>query len=375
MAVGTYALTSLDEALAYIGEDVSRDAFWIYYNGANSTATVEVQENKLVLTDSSTTEIDLTNASYDTLGELVTYINNSVTDWVAGLIYHSSASSTDLLVTGELNAKGSSNEQTLKIKDNYLIERLIDRASDLIERYCGRKLKSRSYTKEVYDGTGTERLILREYPVTQVSRVAIGRADAFSVKNTTTSTSAFVEVTDTKVILTADGSATELTISDYSTINDLITAIENETGWECSLVDSDFGSYQASEILVRPAMYCLDPDIAYIEIPDDYITDYHLETSTDEFYNPGILYYSGGFTAGHQNVFVWYTAGYTTIPYALEQACLELVKFKYDQSKRDSGLKSEKIGNVYSYTLADLKNALPDDLLSQLQLFRRVDIL
>jgi len=374
MAVGTYALTSLDEALAYIGENVSRDAFWIYYNGANSTATVEVQENKLVLTDSSTTEIDLTNASYDTLGELVTYINNSVTDWVAGLIYHSSASSADLIVTGELNAKGSSNEQTLKIKDNYLIERLIDRASDLIERYCGRKLKSRSYTKEVYDGTGTERLILREYPVTQVSRVAIGRADAFSVKNTTATTSAFVEVTDTKVILTADGSATELTISNYSTINDLITAIKNESGWTCSLVDSNFGSYQASEILVRPAMYCLDPDVAYIEIPDDYITDYFLKGGADEFYNPGILHYYGGFNAGHQNVFVWYTAGYTTIPYALEQACLELVKYKYDQSKRDSGVKSEKIGKVYSYTLADLENALPNELLSQLQLFKRVDI-
>jgi len=121
-------------------------------------------------------------------------------------------------------------------------------------------------------------------------------------------------------------------------------------------------------------MYCLAPDIAYIEIPDDYITDYHLEKGTDEFYNPGILYYYGGFNAGHQNVFVWYTAGYTTIPYALEQACLELVKFKYDQSKRDPGMKSEKIGGVYSYTLADLKNALPDELLSQLQLFRRIDI-
>lgn len=59
--------------------------------------------------------------------------------------------------------KISGNEQ-----DTFL-EGLVDSASGAIETFCGRKLKSRTYTDEKYDGDGTMSvLILKQYPVSMV---------------------------------------------------------------------------------------------------------------------------------------------------------------------------------------------------------------
>lgn len=50
-------------------------------------------------------------------------------------------------------------------KDN-LIKRKINDATERIEGYCQRRFKSTTYTDEVYDGTGYDSLLLRNYPVT-----------------------------------------------------------------------------------------------------------------------------------------------------------------------------------------------------------------
>ena len=53
-----------------------------------------------------------------------------------------------------------------------------------------------------------------------------------------------------------------------------------------------------------------------------------------------------------QNIFVDYTAGYTTVPDDLESACITLASSLYHSRERDEGLKSEKLGD-YSYTVAE----------------------
>ncbi|GAJ20728.1 unnamed protein product, partial [marine sediment metagenome] len=70
------------------------------------------------------------------------------------------------------------------------------------------------------------------------------------------------------------------------------------------------------------------------------------------------------FSQGFRNIFVSSVAGYPTIPDALKQICIELVKMKYGQRKNDPAMKSEKIGSVYAYTKKDLTDALPDDLIA-----------
>jgi len=368
----TIALTDVAGVLSYFGEAPATNAFWIYYTDSASTATVQVLNDYLILIHDAAEDANLNlNAdAYDTIGELVSYINSDVSGWTAGHICHSSEDSDDLLETGQLNALGESNKETLKIVPEYFIAELINRASDFLSRYCNRKFVSQTYTNEIYDGHGFNTLILEQYPVTQIISVGTGRANAFSVKNTTATTSAFLEITPTLIRLTVDGTETDLTRADSTTISDIITAIEDETGWDCTLSNSDFGSYKQAELLVRPAMHCLSPSQAYAEIVNDYLTDFHLETGTGEDRNFGTLYYPGIFTTGHQNVFISYVAGYSTIPYSLESICIELVKIKFEKTKINPMLKSETIGSVYKYTLQDVKG-LSLDMQEELSLFKK----
>lgn len=382
MALDTYALTTVDEIKAYLGGDLKENAFWVYFSDPASTATAEVHNSYLYLKHNNNPDasLDLTNSSYNTLTKLVNYINASVSGWEAKLIHAGAANSVDLIETGELNALGKSNIITLDIYPSYILIQLINRTSDLIERYCNRKLKSRNYYRETYDGNGLNKLILEQFPVTQVSRVSIGRTNCFSIKNTNTSaTYATIEVTSTLVKLTEDGSTTDLTLTDYANINALITAIEAAGNWDCVLLDSSYGTIDlcygtnnTSNILVRPAMACLIPKITYVEIVDDEIDKFHILSGPSEDRNSGILELDGGtFTKGIQNVFVDYTAGYTSpVPYSLEMACLELVKYKYNQKDKDLNLKSERMGKVYEYHLQDIQKGLPQEIRDELDMFR-----
>lgn len=375
MSLDSHALTSVAEVLAYIGEDAERDALWLYFT--SGTNTVQVNDNSLVLVDADngTTTIDLTAAANNTLTELVTVIN-AVTGWECGLIYHGSADSSDLVITGAVDAEGEENEQTLKIKDNYLIERLIERATDFIERYCERLFNSRDYSQEVYYGKGYNRLILEQYPVTTVSRLAYGRANSFNIRNTSTDANfCTVEVTSTVLHLVVDGGTndddTDLTLASYASIDELITAITAlGKGWSCTTSATDTSYRDASELLIRPSMNVTAVARAYCETFDGEVTEYKL-ISPAEARNFGVIEKPGIFSTNTE-YFVSYTAGYSTIPYSLEQACIELVKYKYDLSKQASGLKAETIGNVYSYqkfSAADLVNGLPAHLKSELETF------
>jgi hypothetical protein len=55
--------------------------------------------------------------------------------------------------------------------DDVMLEALSTAATLRCEAYCTRKLLSRAYTNEVYNGTGSWVLKLREYPVTSVTTV------------------------------------------------------------------------------------------------------------------------------------------------------------------------------------------------------------
>jgi hypothetical protein len=370
----TYALTTVDAVKGYLGSLPSRDGLWIYCSQADATAaTVEVTPTTIVLIitgggQAGTTTLTFSDAGKDTLAELIVAIN-AVTGWKSGAIYDGDADSTDLVITGATACLGSANELTLKVEDNYLIERLIDRATYFIERYCHRKFMSRAYTREIYYGSGHPNLILEQYPVTTVSRISMGRTNALYIKNTTATNHATIEITASALKYSADGAAaTSLTLSTApNTINGLIAAINLIAGWSATLLDSSLGTRKATDLLIRPGMYCLSPSLAYCEIPDDELTDYQL-ISPSEDRNYGMLYCPGGWIRGIE-YFVDYTAGYATAPIDMEDICIRLVVNRYNQSKKDGSIKSESLGD-YSYTMADVRS-LPDDLKDAADLYRR----
>lgn len=82
-----------------------------------------------------------------------------------------------LVSTAEYNAyAGTSGQDTL-------IGILIALAQGAIEAYCDRAFDSATYTAETYDGSGTDSLQLRQWPVTDIDSVSIreGLSDATPV--------------------------------------------------------------------------------------------------------------------------------------------------------------------------------------------------
>ncbi len=53
--------------------------------------------------------------------------------------------------------------------EDTLIERLVNSATDFIEKYCGRRFKKTEYSNELYDGSGSTKLLLKQYPVDSAS--------------------------------------------------------------------------------------------------------------------------------------------------------------------------------------------------------------
>lgn len=393
MAVGTYCLTTSDAARVYAGNTGQKDAFWIYANSPTgaTAATCEVTATglSLVITGGASAGTDtLAFATYTTLTTLIAAINALVKPagtftWKAGLVYYGASPSSYLPMTGAIACLGSANQIRVQTATTYETDLLADKATDLIERWANRKFVGRTYDRRVYDGNGRNRFLLDQYPVTRVGRVSLGRTNCFSVTNTTATNFATVEVSSTNVRLNADGTVNDLTISSSATLDDLITAINAKSGWSATLCNSGDGTKKAyytsldgttkvPEILQMAAHACLSPEVAYVEMPDDDLEGYYLETTaSDEDRNPGILYYIGGFTAGHQNLIVDFQAGFSTTPAALEALCLELVKLKYDRMSADLNMKSESQAD-YAYTVADLRQ-VSSDLLEEAAFFKSVE--
>ena len=62
-------------------------------------------------------------------------------------------------------------------EDDTLIEILINVVTDFVERFCDRRFLRTTYTNEVYDGLGTDKLLLKQYPVISASAFSLDQRD------------------------------------------------------------------------------------------------------------------------------------------------------------------------------------------------------
>jgi uncharacterized phiE125 gp8 family phage protein len=62
--------------------------------------------------------------------------------------------------------------------EDTFLEKLIDRCTSRIESHVNRKLKERTFT-ELYDGSGTQELLLNQFPIVSVASVNIDQGQDF----------------------------------------------------------------------------------------------------------------------------------------------------------------------------------------------------
>jgi hypothetical protein len=216
-----------------------------------------------------------------------------------------------------------------------------------IKNYCGKTFESATLTNELYDGTGEERLWLKQRPINAITRVSIREA-CIEIKNTKTdATMASVKIDATNVVLTVIGgtgaNVTTLAISGYATLTLLVSAINalSAYGWVAQLYDTDFASHLTTNLIPQ---YVTCTSWAGVTSAYNYIDmgGVPIDVRWDA---QGWIESEGGFPEGTQNIVVSYTAG--TAPSNVIEAILEWVKSKWSAFGSDSeGIKRYTTGQL-----------------------------
>src|SRR5256714_4958793 len=106
---------------------------------------------------------------------------------------------SDLITSAR--AKYSINQSSFTAAEDTTISALVTAVSKAVRSYCRRQFDSQSFD-ELYSGTGNEYLLLKEYPILSVARVAYNPRTVLTIKNTSSSNQrATVAVTSTGLTL------------------------------------------------------------------------------------------------------------------------------------------------------------------------------
>ena len=229
------------------------------------------------------------------------------------------------------------------VTDDTILGYAVDRASKIVQAYCGRNFTSQRYF-EIRDGAGENRRIaLMQTPVQSIRFVGVGWDSVMSI-NSTVLTDVFcaISVLETSVLLhrvTVAGveATTTATFAAYPTTALLATYISTVTGFKAEVSTNVDTRY-----LRKMGGRNLRQTTAYLEAPVDAFDDYQVDLDA------GIVY--GNTLSSYRSILIDYTAGYATIPADIEQAATSVAARLYQGRARDAALSSESLGG-YSYSV------------------------
>jgi hypothetical protein len=252
---------------------------------------------------------------------------------------------------------------------------LIGAYSDAIQKWCRRDFALRLYD-ELYNGNGERRLMLRQYPIQSVESVRYRPVTVLNVINNDPATNqqARVQVTSVGIKLMTMASGVRTNISDstlsyssYPTLQSMATAISAlGNGWSAQVVgdaggpglQGDYGLWPSADLYVpasfgdgtqsQGALTCRAQN-AELKMHTYELQGYQWDARgrllraipyTDpELMHPGDLLWPPGIN----NFRIQYTAGYATIPEAVQEACARWVAIGYQLTLRDPALTTQKI--------------------------------
>ena len=289
---------------------------------------------------------------------------------------------------------------------------LITSISDAIEKYCRRRFISRAYDEQ-YNGNGDRRLLLRQYPIQSVQSVRYRPVTVLKVINNNLSQyqQARVSVTNLGLSLFTMASGVSATITaglTYAacpTLQALATAITAlGNGWSAQPVgdsgqaggQGDYGLWPSADLYApnsygdplesagvqqsQGAMMCRG---AYAELK---MHTYELQgyqwdargwllraiPYTDpELLHPEDLIWP----VGINNFRIQYTAGYTTVPEAVQEACARWTAIAYYLTQRDPQLLSQTLSGTSLSWGSDLPDFRPPPAVRTLLApYRRISV-
>lgn len=245
-------------------------------------------------------------------------------------------------------AKYAINQSSFSAGEDTTIAALVTAVSKAIKRYCRREFDSQNLD-ELYSGNGDFRLLLNQYPVISVSRVAAGPKTVLTIKNSSSSNQrATAAVTSSGLSLTrvVSGSSTTDTSVSFAG-NPTIQAVANAVnalgnGWSASVPDSTYALWASADLrAIQGSLDAKNVDAPLRLFADD-IDDYEVDTVRGWLlrghrglgWEEDIGAYAG-WDCGVDNFRVIYTAGYSTVPEDVQEACAQWVAALFWETKEN----------------------------------------
>jgi hypothetical protein len=279
-----------------------------------------------------------------------------------------------------------------------LLQALIAAASDAIQKWCRRDFLSATYD-ELYSGNGDRKLLLREYPVVSVQSVRYRPVTVIKITNTlAVNVQARVSVTSTGLTLvrvnagvsTTDTSASFAGNATLTALAAAVNALGN--GWSAQVVGdaTNYGSWPSADLYVptsfprygggtsgQGALQCVAGSFAELKMHTYELAGFQWDSRgwllraipyTDpELLHPEDLVWP----VGINNLRVQYTAGYATVPEAVQEACAKWVAILYFEATRDPALSSLLTVAGAASGWKGVPGQPPDHVLALLKPFRR----
>jgi hypothetical protein len=269
------------------------------------------------------------------------------------------------LERAKLNCNGATSA------DDRTIDAMIGACSDAIVKWCRRDFFPRSYD-ELYNGTGDRRLLLRQYPLLSVESVRYRPVTVLKIINNDQVTNQQARVVVAKdgldLVRVASGARsvdTSVTWSTYPTLSAVANAVSSlGNGWQGQLVgdsgaplgQGDYGLWPSQDLYIGPSYGVGQSSqgamtargvFAELKMHTYELQGYQWDARgwllraipyTDpELLHPEDLIWP----VGVNNFRVQYSAGYPTIPEAVQEACAVWVAWRWFATKRDPALKSQ----------------------------------
>src|SRR5574343_1612502 len=328
--------------------DSSNDTIYFKYDAGSSTAVILTQSTYSI--SDLCTQIKSKIDTAFTIASTVTYSSTTRKVTIAVSAGHtiqyintgSDAGLTLGFTEDSTAALSITSDSEIVVDPSTEVLELRDAIEAYIQKECRRTFASTTHTLERYDGTGNRYLYVKNYPITNVAQLSIGTQDGIWLWNTSTDTLATVSVTSTAVVLNKDGASDTLLFSDYATLALIAAAISSAgDGWQAQVISSTYNSYKSTQLIKRFGASAINNNYVYLQIP--YTPLYNFEV----YENEGKIYYSGGFGSGRNNVFITYTAGYSTVPDDLQYLIKVAVKHNYNISQNGfTGLSAYRLGDL-----------------------------
>jgi hypothetical protein len=280
------------------------------------------------------------------------------------------------------------------------LQTLITAVSDFIEKYCRRDFVSTVYD-EIYNGNGARRLLLRQYPVISVQSVRYRPVTVLKVTNNDpTVVQARVSVLKTGIQLysfqfgMATTATAGMTFAANPTISALTTAINGVGGqWSAQYVGdvNNYGAWPSADLYWPPtfpspnsspgavgqgALSCVAGSFAELKMHTYELQGFQWDARgwllrAIPYTDPELLHPEDlVFPTGINNFRIQYTAGYATVPEAVQEACAEWVAAIYFATQRDPALRIQSTPGALSQGWGNT-GSMPDSVQQLLAPYRR----